>query len=75
MTMFAGQVSAGGVVSTTVTIAEHELDAPWVSVTVSTTVCAPSPKGPELSSVRVAIESPGSGSNEPLSTSAAAMVA
>src|SRR5438132_1390164 len=38
----AGHMTEGGVVSTTVTMAEHELDAPWLSVTVSVTVVLPS---------------------------------
>ena len=38
----AGHMTEGGMVSTTVTMAEHELDAPWLSVTVSVTVVLPS---------------------------------
>src|SRR6266496_4934056 len=38
----AGQMMVGGVSSTTVTVAAHEADAPWLSVTVSVTKVAPS---------------------------------
>ena len=39
--MLEGQVICGGVVSTTVTLAAHVLDAPLLSVTVSVTDVSP----------------------------------
>ena len=39
--MLEGQVTCGGVVSTTVTVAMHVLDAPLLSVTVSVTDVSP----------------------------------
>jgi len=40
------EVICGGVSSTTVTVAVHELDAPWLSVTVIVTSVLPSEYGP-----------------------------
>src|SRR6185503_19828152 len=69
-----GPIMIGSVVSTTVTVAVHELFRPALSVAVSVSVCAPSANGPELSRVRV-IVSPASGSAEPSSTSAGVILA
>src|SRR5262249_28753786 len=57
------QFTLGGVVSTTVTIAEHVLEAPELSVTVNVTVVGPSGYGPGGAWLRE-ISSP-SGSKEP----------
>ena len=46
VTMLPGQVMAGGVVSTTVTVATQLFDAPWLSVTVNVTLVLPSGYGP-----------------------------
>ena len=70
--MLAGQVIVGGVVSTTVTVAWHWLDRPWLSVTVSVTVVTPSEYGPGGLCESVMV-SPLSGSNEPLSIEALAV--
>jgi hypothetical protein len=62
--MFAGQVIEGGVLSTTVTIAEHSLETPGVSVTVKVTVVVPSGYGP--GGDWLVVTAPPSGSSEPL---------
>src|ERR1043166_7363767 len=63
--MSAGQVMVGGELSTTVTVALHESDAPLMSVTVNVTVVTPRSYGP-AGDWRSVMESP-SGSNEPSS--------
>src|SRR5262245_43210311 len=68
----AGQVMLGGVVSTTVTIALHWVDTPWLSVNVSVTVVLTRAYGHGGDCVSL-IVSPGSGSNEPASIEALAM--
>jgi hypothetical protein len=69
--MLAGQLIVGAVVSTTVTTAVHELDAPLLSVIVKVTVVLPSGYGPAGDWVMV-IGSP-SGSKDPSSIDAFAM--
>ncbi len=59
-----GAVIVGGLLSVTVTVAEQELDAPLLSVTVIVTVVVPSGYGPGGDCVMVNV-SP-SGSEEPL---------
>src|SRR5262249_46499308 len=71
--MLAGQASVGGVRSTTLTVVVLELDAPYLSMTVSVTTYCPGLKGPTESSTNV-MSSP-SGSNEPSSISVALRVA
>ena len=44
--MSAGHVIVGVVLSTTVIVALHESDAPWLSTTVSVTLLGPTPYGP-----------------------------
>jgi hypothetical protein len=65
---FAGQVIVGGVVSTTIMFAVHELEAPRSSTTVNVTKFVPLRYGPAGLSTRLTIVP--SGSNEPLSTAA-----
>jgi hypothetical protein len=62
--MFAGHVIEGGVLSTTVIVAEHCLESPGASVTVNVTVVAPRGYGPGGDWLVVTV--PPSGSNEPL---------
>ena len=62
--MFAGHVIEGGVLSTTVTVAEHWLESPGVSVTGNVTVVVPSAYGP--AGDWLVVTAPPSGSNEPL---------
>ena len=62
--MFAGHVIEGGVLSTTVTVAEHCLESPGVSVTVKVTVVVPSGYGP--GGDWLVVTAPPSGSSEPL---------
>jgi hypothetical protein len=62
--MFAGQVIEGGVLSTTVTVAEHSLETPSVSVTVKVTVVVPSGYSP--GGDWLVVTAPPSGSSEPL---------
>src|SRR5512140_932310 len=69
--MSAGQVIAGGVLSTTVTVAVQLLEAPKLSVAVNVTLVAPREYGPAGSWPSVSA-SP-SGSDDPLSTDAAAV--
>ena len=72
--MFAGQpLITGAVVSFTVIVAVQVSEAALSSVTVSVTVVSPSPYGPNGLRARV-MGSP-SGSDEPLSTSAAVTLA
>src|ERR1700680_4566679 len=59
-----GAVIVGGVLSTTVTVAVQQLEAPRLSVTVRMTWYDPRLNGPVESIARV-IESPESGSTEP----------
>ena len=69
--MFAGQVIEAGVLSTTVTVAEHCLESPGVSVTVKVTVVVPSGYGP--GGDWLVVTAPPSGSNEPLLIEAVAV--
>lgn len=72
--MFGLAVTApivGGWLSTTVTVAAHELEAPLSSVTVRVTLVVPKPYGPAGVCTKV-IGSP-SGSKEPLFTDADAV--
>ena len=69
--MFAGHVIEGGVLSTTVTVAEHWLETPRVSVTVNVTVVTPSGYGPDGD--WLVVTAPPSGSDEPLSIEALAV--
>jgi hypothetical protein len=62
--MFAGQVIEGGVESTTVTVAEHSLETPRMSVTVNVTVVVPSGYG--AGGDWLVVTAPPSGSVEPL---------
>ena len=62
--MFAGHVIDGGVASTTVTVAEHWLETPGVSVTVNVTVVVPSGYGP--GGDWLVVTAPPSGSDDPL---------
>ena len=68
--MFAGQITVGRVVSCTMMVAAQELDAPRLSTTVKETVFVPFGNGPGGLRKRLVIVP--SGSNEPLSTAAAA---
>jgi hypothetical protein len=69
----AGQEIVGGVLSTTVTVALHWLEAPLLSVTVRTTAVVPRTNGPAGLKLNV-IGSP-SGSEEPALTSPGVAVA
>ncbi len=69
VTMFAGQVMVGAVVSCTMTLAAQEFDAPRLSTTVSVTAFVPFAYGPGGVRKRFVIEP--SESVEPLSTSVA----
>jgi hypothetical protein len=71
ITMLPGQLMAGGVVSTTVTVATALFDKPWRSVTVSVTLVLPSGYGPggDWAMVMVA---PALGEYEPLLMEASA---
>src|SRR5688500_7426971 len=71
--MFAGQVIVGGVLSMTVITAVQEFDPPRSSTTVSVTWFVPLGYGPGGLSVRLTMAP--SGSNDPLSTSAAGTMA
>jgi hypothetical protein len=51
--MFDGQVTLGGVVSTTVTVKLAELEMPWLSVAVQATVLPPNGKVLPLGGVQV----------------------
>src|SRR5438552_14620904 len=64
--MAPGQVIIGAVTSTTVTVAMQLLIAPWLSVTVSVTGVAPNQYGPAGDWFVETMESPLSGSYEPL---------